>query len=213
MILINTATSGPVNISSLAEVYAFTQVATPPALVLAKLQLNGVVGGGVYTLRIYLDGTLMAPVSTFSVPSGVVNFLALSREFVMTVGQEVTIEVQGQPGDTAVTVTTSLYDVTPVASSQITGGGATPVDHDFPNAGDMLVLLGDGTPVIGACIYIYTQADYTAGNTEPQYVVGQSVTTTGGEWKYPVSLDPGSYVAYVFKQGVMSATTLNFVVP
>jgi hypothetical protein len=213
MTLIDTATAGPIDASSLVEAYAFTQTSAAPALVLAQVRLSGVVGGGVYTLRIALDGILFTPVSTFSVPSGVINFIALSREFIMTTGQEVTIEVMGQPGDTAITAIVSLYDVTPVAATQVGGGGSTPVDHNFPNTGDMLILLSDDTPVIGACIYIYTQADYTAGNTEPQYVIGQSVTTNGGAWKYPISLDAGSYVAYVFKQGVMSATTLNFVVP
>lgn len=213
MNLLDSNTSNPLNISSQTEAYSYLSTVAETLLVQVRLRISSIVGNGTYTAKAYIGGTLIAPVSAFNVPSGETSFFVMSKEIILKTGEELTVELQGQVADTAAIVVAELYDITPVSETQVSGSGATAVDHNFPNDDDMTIKLSDGTPVVGACIYIYTTADYDGGNREPQFIVGQSLTTTGGLWQRPVMLDPGDYTAVVFKQGVMPPFTAEFTVP
>lgn len=199
------------DISSLTTVFTNAGVANASQL-LFRVNLANIVGNGVYGLRLLVNGNLVVPITNLSVPSGATAVTAYSREIIVQANEAFSVQVSGQGGDTSCLVTTTVYDITPVSQSQLTGSGAVLVDHNYPGPDDMLVLDGDGAGIVGACIYIYTKADFDAGEMGPERIVAQSSTTTNGEWALPVALDAGQYVAWIFKQGVTAPASLEFTV-
>lgn len=169
-----------------------------------------IVGGGVYTITVTVNGNLVVPVSSFTIPSGITSSISLSREIILNTDDVLVVSVQGQAGDTSAGATVAIYDVTPATIGETSGTGQVLVNHDYPAANDMTLLDGAGTPIVGACIYIYTEDDFSNNRLTPEYIVARSLTVEGGFWKQPVALNAGSYVAYFFKQGVMSPTSIPF---
>lgn len=199
------------------DISTLTTVFTSAGLVsdmqiLFRVTLTNIAGNGVYGIRLIVDGKLVVPVTNLNVPNGSTAVTAYSRESIVKAGETFSVQVTGQGGDTSCLVTTTVYDITPVSQSQLTGTGAILVDHNYPGPDDMLVLDGNGAGIVGACIYIYTQADFDAGNMGPEHIVAQSSTTTHGAWALPVALDVGDYVAWIFKQGVTAPASIEFTV-
>mgnify|MGYP000488103372 CR=1 FL=1 len=199
------------SIVSLAEVFAHAGL-TNLSQVVIRVDLVNIAGNGTYAFRVNIGGLALMPLTNFNVPSGTTSLVVYSKEVVLQPNEAFDIYVMGQAGDTAAEVTVRVFDVTPISFSQLSGTGATLVNHNYPNAGDMLVLDGNNAPIAGACIYIYTKADYDDGLTGPEKIVGQTTTTTDGEWAFPVALDAGDYYAYIFKQGVTAPMAVPFVV-
>jgi hypothetical protein len=199
------------DITSKIEVFSHAGFNTLMEVIL-RLELQNIVGNGVYRLYFNTAAGLLVPITSVSVPSGTTDAFMMSREIVLQAGEAFSIDAQGQGGDTAVTVVTRIYDVTPVSNAQIVGAGAVVVNHDYPTTDDMLIVDGANAPVAGACIYIYTKADYEAGRTGPEYIVARSTSTTTGEWEQPVNLNAGDYYAYIFKHGATVPQEFEFTV-
>lgn len=174
--------------------------------------LKPIAGSGIYVIRALINDKLVVPITSMSVPSGITQAVSVSKELPLAPTETLKVQVLGQAGDGDVVIITNLYDVTPIAVADVVGNGSVLVNHDYPTDDNMTLLDGAGMPIVGACIYIYTAADYTANNLGPTYIVGKSTTTTGGKWNRPIALNPGSYYAYYFKQGAMTPTAVAFVV-
>lgn len=211
-------TTNSVTGSIVTPLTAITYTQSSPMNLLAMLRVamgstgNPIAGSGTYTISVYVNSILMVPVSAFNVPAGATKAFSISREIVLAEDDVLTVTVQGQGSDSSVALTVDVYDVTPVTVGESTGTGQTLVDHNYPTANNMTLLDGAGEPIVGACIYIYLDADFTDGNLAPEFIVAKSTTIEGGIWKQPVALNDGAYVAYFFKQGVMSPTSLSFTV-
>ena len=213
MQLLATNTISSVSLVTAQEVISFTQDAPRPMIVVVRVELgsdvSGIAGNGVYTISVLINGKAVVPVNSFTVPSGITNAFAVSREIVLEQDDLLSIRVTGQAGDTNTGASASIYDVTPAVEL---GDGVILVDHDYPATDDMTLKDGANNPIVGACIYIYLASDYAAHNTAPEFIVGKSITIEGGVWKQPVALNPGDYTALFYKQGNMSPTTINFTV-
>lgn len=180
--------------------------------VILRLELQGIAGNGTYRLYFSTAAGLLVPITTVAIGSGVTDAIMMSREIVLQAGEGFSIEVHGQAGDTNVVVVVRVYDVTPVSNAQIVGAGSVVVNHDYPTEDAMLIVDGADAPIAGACIYIYTKADYEAGRTGPEFIVARSITTTTGEWEQPVNLNAGDYYAYIFKHGATVPQEFEFTV-
>lgn len=198
------------------QVISYTQAT--PFILMVNLRVSigtqtfPIVGNGTYVISAYINGVLLSPTSSFNVPSGTTKTVAISRDIVLEENDVLTVSVTGQAGDTGAGVVTRIYDVTPVTVGESSGSGQTLVDHDYPTANAMTLIGGDGAPIVGACIYIYLASDFNAGNLAPEFIVARSVTIEGGIWKNAVALNNGDYVAYFFKQSIMSPTSISFTV-
>jgi hypothetical protein len=204
------------SIATEATVMSYT-ANTVDRMVVVRVELGSptgpIAGNGLYTINILINDKILVPISTFNVPNGISQAVSVSKNLTLAATESLVVTVLGQAGDTTnVDVITSIYDATPVSPTDLTGNGAVLVNHDYPTNDAMTLLDGASQPIVGACIYIYTATDYTAGDLGPTFIVGKSVTTTGGKWLRPISLDPGDYYAYMFKQGVMSPTAISFTV-
>lgn len=198
------------------QVISYTQ--STPFILMVNLRVSigtqtfPIVGNGTYVISAYINGVLLSPTSSFNVPSGTTQTVAISRDIVLEENDVLTVSVTGQAGDTGAGVVTRIYDVTPVTVGESSGSGQTLVDHDYPTANAMTLIGGDGAPIVGACIYIYLASDFNAGNLAPEFIVARSATIEGGIWRNAVALNNGDYVAYFFKQSIMSPTSIAFTV-
>lgn len=70
----------------------------------------------------------------------------------------------------------------------------------------------EGDPVEGAQVTVYRKVDYD--NKEYDRILGRSETDAWGHWVHPVYVPVGdTYVIVYYKQGVLSTTTTEAVVP
>ena len=75
------------------------------------------------------------------------------------------------------------------------------VNHDYPNAGDFVVVNEDGDPVEDAEIRIYDSVAFQANQLGTW--LASTTTDADGKWRDPIDLpDGGSYVVWVQKYSV-----------
>lgn len=192
-----------VNIATEAEVLNFVNSGQAREVVArVKLGTAGqpIAGNGPYTIRIYIDGVRAVPESPVSVPAGVTQAIAVSRPVMVDEDEVISVRVLGAAGDTAVTLTAILRDATAVTQTDLTGEGATQVDHNYGGADNLAYKTAGNVGIVGADIRVYTTDDYDAGNTANENVVARTTTTTGGRWSRPVMLESGEYTLVYYKQ-------------
>jgi hypothetical protein len=74
----------------------------------------------------------------------------------------------------------------------LTGTGNILVNHDTGGT-DNLTYEVDGAGIDGATIIAYLTTDYAAGNLGHEYVRGQTVTDSAGQWSRSMMLNAGAY--------------------
>lgn len=204
-----------ISLASEAQVLNYVYSGTPPIEVIARIDLGDatkpIAGNGTYTLNFYINDTLVTPVSTSQVPAGVVRTVVIGRPVPISNGDKITLKVVGQAGDTDVDVTATLRTATPIQTSDIYGGGPTPVDHNFGGANNLAYLTAAGVGIPNADVRVYLKSDYDAGNRSAAYIVARSTTTTGGAWFRPVMLNPGTYTL-VYSSQMFGPDTIQITV-
>lgn len=75
------------------------------------------------------------------------------------------------------------------------------VNHDYPLAGEMIVVDEQAVPVEGVVIRIYDHTAFFAGDVATW--IASTITDVDGKWVDPVVLDDGqSYVVHFQKESV-----------
>jgi hypothetical protein len=157
-----------------------------------------IAGAGSYLLRAKIDGSEVLPGSSVVVAAQAYITLQ-SKQLNLLASQVLTIEVKGQAGDTNTDVVVVLTDVTPAQITDLFGGGTVPVDHDYGGANTLKVVDPDGAGIQDVSIAAYLTSDYTGGQRGASYVRGRTTTNVQGQWRAPISLDPGSYTLVLSK--------------
>lgn len=95
---------------------------------------------------------------------------------------------------------TEIYD----EGSSGSGAGSVIVDHDYGGVDNYRVLrISTGAAIEGANLFMFTQADWNAGNRDTRSVHdggncrGFAETGSDGRWKAPMMLDPDTYILFV----------------
>jgi len=85
----------------------------------------------------------------------------------------------------------------------VSGCGLIPVDHDYLGPDSLVYQPVDGCPVVGASIYVITQADFDTHGIaiDRSLAVGSTTTRVNGRWASSIKLDPGAYVLIFEKVG------------
>lgn len=206
------ATIAEANISDLLQILSYQNSQGKNLTVLSKVEIGSpakpIAGNGIYSLVVKVDDTEIVPGSDVRV--GVKAYVLLqSRDILLGQGQTITVHVKGLPADTAVAIETILADNTPVLSSDLTGIGAIPVDHDYGGADSLRVVDPDGAGIQDATIMAYLAADYVAGSRTANFVRGRVTTSVSGRWRSPLLLDIGDYKLVVAKPGLFSTNVID----
>lgn len=203
-----------IDISSEIEVLSY--VSTVQQDVIARIQLGTdaepIVGDGSYYLRIYVDGVRIVPDNVINVAAGVTKIVASSRPLLIDAAETMSVRILGLGGDTSVTVTTIVQDVTPAAVSDFMGTGVVFVDHDYGGIDNLAYKTAGLIGIDNADITVYLKSDYDAGNRDSEYVKGRTFTDVNGRWLRAIMLDPETYTAIYYKQGAYGPNRKNFVV-
>jgi hypothetical protein len=131
MLVANTLTD--INIASPYEVFSYTWRNDPVSVlfnVVVGSQVDPIVGGGNYFVRVYLNGILLSPDPAIAVESGTQQTLFQSRPVILATNDVVSIFVQGLPADTGVDVSTEMLApdvVTLVGASSFSTDGSVNV--------------------------------------------------------------------------------------
>lgn len=202
--------------STEVEVLAYTYSGTTTREVLCRVDLGDtdgpITGGGTYSLNIYIDDVRVAPSSDVTIPAGTTKAIFISRAILLEAGDQVSIRVTGQSGDAAVNSIASLRDATPVTKSEVQGSGSVVVDHDYGGTDALAVMTTEGARVDGVSIRAYREADYSAGNRGPSFVVAEILTNVDGRWIQPMMLESGSYILLLFKRGAIESKAVSLTV-
>ena len=76
--------------------------------------------------------------------------------------------------------------------------GQIPLNHDTGGTDDLTYRASDGSPIVGAAVRVYTNADWSSGALSNP--VGATTTDTNGHWVSPIFVQPGTYTV-VFQLG------------
>jgi hypothetical protein len=143
---------------------------------------------------------------------------SLADPDLLTLLDSLNLRVPGEPAaiGSAMTLTPSERDaLAGIISEQLLedlhGDGSVAVNHNYGGVDALAVATTVGARVDNALIRIYRASDYSAGNVGSEFIVASSTTNVDGRWIWPVMLDPGDYVLYIFKPGHIrpSATDLT----
>lgn len=108
------------DISSEIVVLTYLYTGDGPIYLVPRVDVAGIVGGAQYTLAVRISNDIMTPVSGVEVPTGQTAAVLMGRHpIAIESNEQVEVLVQGQPLDTDVTVTTTLFDSTPVSSEDL----------------------------------------------------------------------------------------------
>lgn len=194
-----------VDISSEATILTYVHSSTITREVMVRVDIGTnsepIVGNGNYSVRVYLDNTEVIPTSTINISSGVTKAIIISRAIPIETSDTITITALGQPGDTSVTVISSLRDVTPATITEIAGSGSVYIDHDYGGTDELTYVDPDLIGIDNANINVYLTSDWNAGNSANTYIIGRTVTNVYGRWERGLMLDPGDYTLVYYKQG------------
>lgn len=196
-------TETAIDISTAAEVFDYLYSGEDPIEVMARVEIGDdihpIVGNGAYALDVFLDDVPLSPQSVVHVASGRTRTIIPSRHIPLVYGDRVTLKVTGRSADTAVSLTSSLRDVTPAKVTDLVGSGAVPVDHDYGGTDELAVQTPDGVGIAGVSVIVYYAADYDASRRSAAYVIATGKTTVGGRWVAPILINPGDYVLVMEK--------------
>lgn len=193
-------------------------------LILPRVELRNVVGGGAYRIAAQILNGGVTPVSVINVPSGQNTAILQGRHLALKSGEVVTVTVQGQPADVSVDTVATLFDATPVRPDEfdeilkevrdLAGtGGTVAVNHDYGGKDRYSYWASnDGPGIVDATILVYRAADYNAGRRGNIYVLGKTTTDSNGRWRRSLMLDPETYVLFYFKIGQFGPDTANLTV-
>lgn len=118
MVLQEESTSG-VDISSSVAVLDYAYTGTTHKVVLARISLTNIVGGGDYSCSVLLNGVEVLPSVAITIGGGVVEAEFQSRLIVLRPSDRVVVEVLGRAGDTAVDIVTTLMDATSITGDEL----------------------------------------------------------------------------------------------
>jgi hypothetical protein len=94
-----------------------TDLGGRPRLILPRVELgmtNPIAGGGTYKISAQIDGGNVTPVSSIAVPVDQTTSILQGRHLAVEPNDVVTITIRGLPADTSVSITTALFDATPI---------------------------------------------------------------------------------------------------
>jgi hypothetical protein len=186
-----------IDISSAFVVLTYTHADAKPFVLLARVAAgddsNGITGGGEYQLDLKIDGAPTAPTSLLTVDPGITETVFQGRPVTVENGETLTVELTGLAGDLIVNIVTLLVDNTPAQAADISGRGATIVDHDYGGADLLSVTDPEGAGITGVVISAFLATDYASNNRSPAFIKGQSNTNNDGRWTQPMNLDAAVY--------------------
>jgi hypothetical protein len=198
-----------VDISTALTVLTYTRpAAATPVIVIPRVDLGvpvggPVVGGGIYEGHALVDDNQVTPKSSILFDSGQTKGILQGRPITLEPEDVLTLTVTGQPGDTAVNVSSALHDATPIQAEDLDGligSGVIEVDHDTGGTDNLQYVTANGIGIDNATIYAFLRDDWNAGKRDYDAVRAQSITDVEGRWERPMLLDPNWYVIYFFKQ-------------
>ena len=164
------------------------------------------VGGGTYTMKVYLNDVVVSPNSDVTLAASVARTVIVSRPLPIEPGDEIRITVTGQSGDASINAVTTLRDVTAIREEEVIGAGPIAVDHNYGGTDRFTVTTSAGRGIEGVDIYIYEKNDYDEGRRANNYVVARVRTGVSGRWTRTLMLYAGEYTLLAFKQGVYAPT-------
>lgn len=207
--------SNDVNIQSAYTVLEYTNNTDRDMTVLCKAQLGSVaspiVGGGLYSLYVFIDDVEVLPQSSVTVTSQT-TAVVQSRQIQLGQGQEIRFQALGRAGDSAVDLDVVLLDVTPAALADIYGAGLIPVDHNTGGSDNYRTLDVNSAAISDVKISAYLQSDYNAGNRSAAFLKGRTQTGVDGRWRAPLSLEAGVYTLVFAKPPHFNSDTRTLTV-
>lgn len=84
-----------------------------------RLAVRGIVGGGYYAARVYINDSLVLPDRPVQVSSGVTDVILQSRNLAIYTDDTIAVTVAGVAGDVAVDVDINVQDVTPATAEDV----------------------------------------------------------------------------------------------
>jgi hypothetical protein len=198
-----------VDITTEYTVLTYTRPASgTSAIVIPRIDLGvpvgaPVAGDGAYIGRALVDGNQVTPESTIQFATGQEKGILQGRTITLEPGDVLTVTVTGRAGDTAVNVSSALFDGTPIRTEDldgIIGGGSVEVDHNYGGADTYRYVTQNGVGIDNAIINVYLASDFNAGKRGTDFIKARSLTDINGRWVQPVMLDPETYVVYFYKQ-------------
>lgn len=140
------------DITSLVTVGHYT--ALENLTILAQILFDGIVGGDIYDVHLYVDDFLVVPERAIGIPA-TDKVLAQSRAVVLISGKTASVKVKGLAGDVSVTVTVRFIDTTPLMSDELTDA-VTPALEDAIVESLKNVQLHPTKTVLGPCAQVPT---------------------------------------------------------
>lgn len=120
--ILDNETKIELDISSEAEVLNFPHTGAFPKNITARVVLgsttNGIVGGGSYTLTIYINGIQVSPISVNSV-TAISRTVFESRILSILPGDTISFRVTGLAGDISVDTDSTIIDYTPFTQAEL----------------------------------------------------------------------------------------------
>jgi hypothetical protein len=118
MILLYKSQYTNLDISALKQVWEIQ--AAIDMVVAASIAVSGIDGsGGNYSNKLYLNDILLVPDRQTTVEAGVGSFVVQSRSVMVAKGDSLKYFSKGVTGDTSVNFSVSLYDLTPLSTSEL----------------------------------------------------------------------------------------------
>src|SRR5207244_3072198 len=146
-----------------------------------------IAGNGTYAVKFYINDVLIVPVSdTIVVPVGQTRAIMISRVIPLRANDVVSIKTVGLLTDISINTVVSLRDETPILKAELFGDGLIPVDHNYDGINNLAYQTVNGSGVVGATVLVYKTSDYLIGNFSPTYIVGRTITGSGGIWVNPI---------------------------
>lgn len=207
--------SNDVNIQSALQVLEYENDTDRDMTVLCKAQLGSiaspVVGGGLYSLFVFIDDVEVLPQSSITITDQT-TAVVQSRQIQLGQGQTIRIECLGRAGDSAVDLDVVLLDVTPAALSDIYGAGLIPVDHNTGGTDTYRTVDVNSAAIPDVKISAYLTSDYVAGNRGGAFLKGRTQTGVDGRWRTPLSLEAGAYTLVFAKPPHFNSDTRTLTV-
>ena len=175
-----------------------------PAVVIPRVDLTSIAGGGVYVAKALIDGNQVTPKSSLTFDSGQTKGVLQGREITVEPGDILTVTVEGQVSDTSVNIVATLFDNTPLnadALDGIVGSGSVEVNHDYGSTDNLRYITPQAAGIGDAVVRAYLTADYNQGNRAREFIRAEVRTSSDGRWQQTMMLDPNSYTLVYFKSG------------
>lgn len=93
-----------------------------------------------------------------------------------------------------------------------TGDGAVPVNHNYGGTDALRYVTSSGAGIGDASVRAYLAVDYTAGHTEPSFVIATTTTGADGRWRQTLMLDTATYTFVFYKLQQFGPDTATIVV-